>query len=448
MPLKISTTSTALLLYALPQFFIAMATLALLNFTPAFYAGEVGLGMLMISALILISRASDVITDPLVGALSDRTRSRFGRRKIWIALGAPVFLASMWMLFHPSETAGGAYFLVWFVLVFFGLTLVQLPYVSWGAELSRDYNVRTKIVSAREVMGGVGSIAAIMITVWLALGEETRLGPALHIISIALLITTPILLALTFLLPQTLSGTIPEPSRHEGSVFRNRHFRWYMLVVFLIYIGITPGGAMNYFLFGNVYNRPELYSINLLACWGVSLLGLAFWTRLATRIPKHKALALALIWSLLLTAMVPLAGWLLGAWGALAASCMSAFSLGAILALPYSVFADVIDLDALKTGEARTGRFMAVGGIVLKLALTVGTALSFALPGLFGFEPTQDNDATALLAVAGTFSWLPAVFYLPAALLIWKWPLGPEEVAANRRALDAQHASRPETGHL
>ena len=425
--------------YALPQFVIALVTLALLNYTPAFYAGEVGVGMLVLSPLILLSRATDVVTDPLVGALSDRTRSRWGRRKPWMLAGVPLFLVSAWMMFHPGDGAGALYFLVWFSLVFFGLTLIQLPYVSWGAELSDDYNTRTRIVTAREVMGAVGSITAIGVAIVLALRGDTRLGPVLHILSLVLLIATPVLLLLAFRLPQTLSGRVPEPSRVEGSLFRDRHFRYFMAFIFLVYMGITPGGAMNYFLFSNVFGRPDLHAVNLLANWTVSLAGLLFWNQLATRIPKHRAVAFALLWMALVTAAVPMAGSVFGAWGAVAASGLSSFALGAILALPYSVFADVIDLDALRTGEARTGRFMAVGGIVVKLALTLGIALSFAVPGLFGFDPAAGaNTDTALLSVTSTFAWLPALFYLPAAWLIWHWPLGPNEVAANRAALDAR----------
>ena len=81
---------------------------------------------------------------------------------------------------------------------------------------------------------------------------------------------------------------------------------------------------------------------------------------------------------------------------------------------------------------------MAVGGIVVKLALTLGIALAFALPGLFGFDPAGDNDARALGSVLATFSWLPALFFLPAAVLFWRWPLGPDDVAANRAALEAR----------
>ena len=424
-------------LYALPQFSIALVTLALLNYTPAFYAAEVGVAMLVLSPLILVSRATDVITDPLVGALSDRTRSRWGRRKPWMLLGVPVLLGSVWMLFHPGEGAGGMYFLVWFSLVFFGLTLIQLPYVSWGAELSDDYNTRTRIVTGREVMGAVGSITAIGVAIALALGGDTRLGPVLHILSVVLLVATPLLLLLAFRLPQTLSGRVPEPSRVEGSLFRDPLFRYFMGFIFLVYVGITPGGAMNYFLFDNVFSRPDLHAVNLLGNWTASLLGLAFWNRLATRIPKHRALALALLWIALGTALVPVAGAALGAWGAVAASAASSLALGAILALPYSVFADVIDRDALQTGEARTGRFMAVGGIVVKLALTAGIALAFTIPGLFGFDAASEaNTDVALRSVALTFGWLPALFWLPAVWLAWRWPLGPEEVAGNRAALD------------
>lgn len=423
-------------LYGLPQYAIALITLALLNFTPAFYNAEVGVDLFTISAVLLATRLSDVVTDPLVGALSDRTKSRLGRRKPWMLLGVPVLVGAAWMLFHPPVGAGALYFFVWYAAVFFGLTLIQLPYVAWGAELSDDYNVRTRIVAGREIVGALGSITAIGAAIWFAVQGDTRLGPVLHGLSVVLLVATPVLVLASFRLPQTLGARAPAPSTRGGKLFSDPLFRLFMAAAFLIYIGITPAGATNFFVFDKVYGRADLQAVNLLAGFVASLAGLPLWSRLATRIPKHRAVALSLLWFAGFTALVPAAGALFGPWGAIAASALASSALGAILALPYSVFADVIDRDALQTGEARTGRFMAVGGIVLKLAMSVGVALSLFIPALFGFDGASDtNSEMALWSVLATFSWLPAVFYLPAAALFWRWPLGQAEVEANRARL-------------
>ena len=98
------------LLYALPQVAVAFVTLGLLNYAPAFYGQERAIDLGLISLLVLASRFTDVVTDPLVGTISDRTRTRIGRRKPWMLGGVALFVVSVWFLFRPPGDAGPAYF--------------------------------------------------------------------------------------------------------------------------------------------------------------------------------------------------------------------------------------------------------------------------------------------------------------------------------------------------
>ena len=90
------------------------------------------------SLVIFVARLSDAFTDPLIGILSDRTRTRFGRRKPWIVGGIPLLLLTLYMLFQPPPAPTIWYFGTWIVLLYLAYTIVALPYYAWGAELSPD----------------------------------------------------------------------------------------------------------------------------------------------------------------------------------------------------------------------------------------------------------------------------------------------------------------------
>ena len=109
------------------------------------YYVELGISLYTMSAIIFAARVSDAFTDPLIGVLSDKTKSRWGRRKPWIVGGAPLLMLSLYMLFVPSENPSAWYFGFWIVVLYFAFTIVDLPYFAWGAELSPLYEQRTKI---------------------------------------------------------------------------------------------------------------------------------------------------------------------------------------------------------------------------------------------------------------------------------------------------------------
>ena len=122
------------------------------------YYVELGISLYTISAIIFAARLSDAFTDPLIGVLSDKTKSRWGRRKPWIVAGAPLLMVSLYMLFVPPDDPSAWYFGFWVVLLYLAFTIVDLPYFAWGAELSPIYDERTKITARREQFHFIGTI--------------------------------------------------------------------------------------------------------------------------------------------------------------------------------------------------------------------------------------------------------------------------------------------------
>ena len=122
------------------------------------YAGQLSLSLQMIGAAFLIARLLDFITDPVIGILSDRWRPAIGRRRIWLLLGTLVMMSGVYLLFRPGEGVTIYYFLLAVSLVYFGYTLIGIPYAAWGAELSTSYHTRTRITSSARFFDIAGLI--------------------------------------------------------------------------------------------------------------------------------------------------------------------------------------------------------------------------------------------------------------------------------------------------
>ena len=126
---------------------LAVVVLPFFIYVPTYYAEDLGLGFAAVGLILLGVRLGDVVTDPLIGVLSDRTRLGGGRRLPWILAGAPLVLAGAVALFLPPDTVGAVYLAAWAAIMTLGLTMMLLPYTAWGAELSESYYERSRITA-------------------------------------------------------------------------------------------------------------------------------------------------------------------------------------------------------------------------------------------------------------------------------------------------------------
>src|SRR5690606_26599325 len=131
--------------YSIAELPMSMVATPVALFLPALYTQDLGLGMTTVGLVLMLTKFWDVATDPIIGYLSDRTRSRFGRRKPWILASVPLMMISVYQLFLPPEGVGVQFLLIWIMVFWFGWTLFNIPYFASGVELSPDYADRTRI---------------------------------------------------------------------------------------------------------------------------------------------------------------------------------------------------------------------------------------------------------------------------------------------------------------
>lgn len=419
-----------LLLYALPWFYVQVVTLPLVNFVPGYYASDLGIPLLQVSLVMLMARGLDIVTDPLIGTFSDRTRSPIGRRKPWIMAGVPVLMLGAWLLFVPPASADAAWLLLAVSLTYLGFTMIQITYAAWGAELSGDYDGRSRVAGWREGVGMLGTICAISSPLIAQMAFGGGLKEAMHGVAIAVLILAPLLtLPAILFVPQShgpLAAEAAIPLRKGlRAVRENRSLVIFATGLFLVFLGIAPPGALSYILFKDVFAAEGLFAWSVLATWIPTIIFLPFWLWLSKRIGKHMVMVTVLTYCALANIAFPaIFAMRLDPLWAVAHSAITGIGLGALLTLPYSMIADIIDEDTLKTGARRSGLYMAMGGVILKFALMLGVALGLAWPALFGFEggAAANSDFAKLQVTIGS-SWITAACYALGAVIFLRYPL-------------------------
>ena len=128
------------------------------NILPAIYAKYFHLDLKSVALVVLLARIFDAVTDPAVGYLADKHRKAGGSRKTWVAAGGLCCLASAYFLLSPPPNPGFSYYLIGSLFFFLSFTLMEIPHITWGGELSTDYSARTKVYGYRSACIYIGFI--------------------------------------------------------------------------------------------------------------------------------------------------------------------------------------------------------------------------------------------------------------------------------------------------
>ena len=434
-----------MVIYGLPYMAYAVAALPLALFVPSYYADDMALPFAAVGIAIAASRILDVIIDPFIGIVSDSWNTRWGRRKPWIAAGAPLFMLSLWMIFAPPPGVTFEYLLGWTCLFFIAFTLVDLPYKAWGAELSTDYSERSRVTAWRESFGFAGQLVFVLVLMLLESFGQRESATQLRAIALTVILTLPPLLIVAFkTVPErpadTLAGEWPRGSAGLMLVARNPAFVRMMISVALFVSGLIIQATLHKIVLVHVTETPHLFATMLLLENIATIALVPLWIRISDRIGKHRALCLAALWAGLWSLLLPFHGQGEG-WPLIGVLAIRGSSFASILFLANSIAADVVDHDTVTSGRQRTGLYFAIWGMTYKFTIALGVLLATVLPAYFGFEPADASTHTpssefALMAVYG---WLPGVLMALGALILWNFPIDQTRQRA-LRALITQRA--------
>jgi len=422
------------------------------------YSIALGVNPALIGIALTIPRLWDAFTDPVMGSISDNTRTRFGRRRPFILIGG-LLTALMYILLwrFPFVSTEIGYF-IWFLLAslfyYTCYTIFSVPYNALSYELSPDYNERTRIMAFKCAFGA----CAGLLVQWqfrltqLDCFENTLDGMRTVSVAVAALMAFGIIFP-AFFLKERFTHEVSAQKKIKlidslKETLRNRAFRTLIVAVILICLGLYM--VMQFGLYINIYHVYQGDKAGAATVMGVGgtvyhilggILAAPIVSWFAGRFGKRKTL----IGGLLLAMIGSFSKFITfdprWPYAQLISMAMMAPGLSCLWILAPSMVADICDEDELQNGTRREGMFSAVYTNVLKIGGSIGLLIVGFLLNASGFkaELGVDQPAHTMLILRSFFACVPALGLLGAALLISRFPITADRAEETRRVLESRH---------
>lgn len=420
-----------------------------------FYTDYVGLSAGLVSWALLLARLFDAITDPIMGWLSDRSNTRFGRRRPFIVGAAIPLGLAFYLLFAPPDPGDPAahqgmllaYMLGCYTLTYFIWTVGAIPYYSLGAELTDDYHERLSVIAVREAWALAGLLSATILPAYLihlrgGRGGYATMGAVLGVATAVFLLASG---AVSRERPEFRGRPALDPYSGVIATLRNPHFR--PLLLAFAFSGIAAAVPAVLVIYVSVYiiGTPEwwtraipgwmpTWSYYLLLYFGSAVLSLPLWNRAGERLGKKRTWGIAVVTAVLTSA----ACFWLGPGTVGYFSLLLVFggmSFGNYLSLPPSMVADLIDHDEATTGLRREGAYFAVWSFAAKCGNAITGFAALQVLERVGYVPGVPQTEAVKTWMLWMYSWFPAVFYLLAGLALLRFRFGKADLARIQRHL-------------
>ena len=376
-----------------------------------------GMNPALVGLLGAIPRLTDALTDPLMGYISDNTRTKWGRRRPYIffgAIAAGICLALLWQMPDgKSETWYFVYFLIGSIIFYLAYTVFATPWVALGYELTPDYHERTRLMGVQNFIGQLAFVVApwfLLIMTYEGFFADQKEGAAGLAIILAVVVIAIGVLPAIFLrerFAETAEDAAARAQKKEGSgllsnvteffkgfglVLKTKPFVLLCVATFLVFNGFMLISSFQFYvIIYYVFGGDQLAGAEW-AGWagtaqGIALFGVvALSTWLGTRFGKRKAF--------FVTTAVSMVGYALKwvcynpeiPWLVVIPAPLMAFGLGGLFTLMPSMVADVVDLDELSTHERREGMYGSIYWWFVKLGIAAALAGGGYLLNATGFD--------------------------------------------------------------
>lgn len=451
-------TTRTKLLYGIADSGIAMLT-SIVQFFLLFYYTDVALlDPAMVGTALMVGKLTwDAINDVLFGYISDRTRSRWGRRRPYLLFLAIPLALSTWLMFSiPAGLTGiPAFLIVLFTFLLFDSvhTFIAVAYTAITPELTSDYDERTSVTTVREVFTVVGYILGAALTTVVAGLYQKNLGFSLQGSYSAMGLTFGIYAAVVVLI--TAFGVKGKPASEIQPAkmpavkaflvtFKNKPFVHLVTAFLIANVSFTLlTTLLPYYLKYQVQMEDQMpfVMISLLVTIGVFLYPMKM---VVDRIGKGKGYALGLgIASLAILSIfffpkgpTPLV---------YVASIVAGMGLSAQWVCPWSMVPDVIEIDEIATGERREGIYYGMWNFITKLANAFAIAAAGWMLASFKYIPDAPQSDFTLLGIRILFSLVPVLMFAITIPLLIKYPITRESHARLVAELRGKISAEKET---
>ena len=414
--------------YAVGDFGINLYFISAMTYLLFFYTDIMGLSATAAAGVMALARTVDAVTDPVMGMIAERTRSRFGRLRPWLILGAlPLGAITVLTFTVPDLDANGKLWWAYTTYLLFGIlyTVVTIPYSALTASITSDYAARTKLSTWRMACAFTGGLTVSVGTMpFVGLFADRADGFQALMVVFAVIATG--LLVTTFATTEERVTPAPEQQltlkQSMQAVFLNTPL--------LIVIGIFSCGMLSFtvrqtltvYYFSYNLERPDLIPWYFGSTLLVMLVGLASVPSLAARFGKSGALMLGglltIVACLGFYATAPEAlGWVFF-WG-----CLVALGGTPVAVLGWAMIPDTVEYAQWKLGVRADGSIYSMASFFQKLAKALGGAGVALALGMVGYLANQTQSASTLESIHEMFTLLPLLLMFVLILLAWIYPL-------------------------
>ena len=391
------------------------------------YAKYFGVPLQSIATVLLVASLFDATVNPVMGYLSDRHCASGGTRKPWLLAGSLFSVVACWFLFAPTPPVTVWYFGGWLLLTYAGWAIAEVPYAAWMAEITSDYDDRTRLATWRGVAmyGGAMAFAAIP---YLPIFPTAEFTPAsLQWTAIVAAVALPLFSTwAVWTVPAGAAVAKPGVKRNAWiGVVRNRPLLQFALLFFLYNLASgVMNGVMFFYIDSHLHLGPFMAGLFLLTL-PLGAVAVPRWGSLCRRFGKQRAWAAGAAGSvlgMLLFMTVPV-GPQGAVWLAIVQVLVILLYAGFPVAAP-AVLADVIDYGRLRFGVDFAGTYFAIYNVMYKAVPGLGGALAIALIGFGGFDARLAEQSTSgTVALLATFCGVPALLLTIVAPMLWYFPI-------------------------
>ncbi|MBE9039723.1 MFS transporter [Oscillatoriales cyanobacterium LEGE 11467] len=425
----------------------AITANVLVFFLAFFFTDVAGLPAALAAWILAIGKVWDAVNDPIVGFLSDRTQSRWGRRHPWMIFGAipfGLFFFLQWIV--PDFSNWGKFWFYVGISILFNMayTIVNLPYTALTPELTQDYNERTSLNSFRFAFSIGGSLLSLVLALFIFEAVEDL---ALRYIILAGVCTVLSVLPLYLCVwgtrkrvaamdarrAQTTQPTEAIPFFEQVKIaFSNVPFLYVMGIYLCSWLAVqVTATIIQYYVVSWMALPGAAFTQIAFAVQATALLMLFVWTPISRRVGKRAVYFMGMgIWIIaqaglffLQPGQVPLLYVL---------AVMAGIGVSTAYLIPWSMLPDVIDLDELKTGQRREGVFYAFMVLLQKVGLAIGLFLVLKALGWAGYiestagQPAPVQPESALFAIRIAIGPLPTIVLIAGIVLAYFYPITQE----------------------
>lgn len=434
----------------------AIVTIISSFFLLIFFTDVAGLSPAVAGTILLITKIWDAFNDPVIGSLSDRIHTRWGRRRPWFLFGAIPFGLCFWLLFQvpPLGPAGKFwYYLVVSLLLDTVYTVVNVPYTALTPELTRDYDERTSLNSYRFVFSIGGSLIAAVLHPTIVQrvvdsGGSVQQGYTTSLTIWAFATILPFFVAFWGTYERHTSASDETPPLPFGAALRatfaNRAFRFVAGIYLLSWLVVQTVSTIIVYYLTYWLRRPELQAPVILAVQGSALIWLLIWTRVSRSVGKkgvyYRGMFFWIAVLALLFAVQP--DW--PSWIVVVLGLLAGVGVATAYLVPWAMLPDVIELDELETGQRREGMYYGLVVLLQKIGLALGLFAVGQMLQLTGYNSAlAEQPPAALLAIRLLIGPIPALVLIAGVVLVHFFPITREQheqtlaELARRRALNA-----------